>query len=81
MPILINACFNFLNIQNCRRYIKKAGGKIDCAASNGHHSNGNGVGAEREVSVCEISPLVSYAGENLEHLAGKTMQPPVIVTP
>nr|KAG5699156.1 hypothetical protein BaRGS_014455 [Batillaria attramentaria] len=50
--------------------------------SNGH-LNGQGDGRSAsdadEPVICEISPLVSYAGEGLESLQGKKLVPPVVV--
>lgn len=51
-----------------RSLIEKAGGKIDCA------DDGSEI-------VVEISPLVSYDGENLDRLvSGKTIKCPVVLS-
>lgn len=41
----------------------------DCVSTNGLE----------DIPVCEISPLVSYAGEGLEDLSGRKLQPPVVI--
>ncbi|KAL8561994.1 hypothetical protein ACOMHN_001320 [Nucella lapillus] len=42
-------------------------------------ANGQSSHDTEEAVVCEISPLVSYAGEGLESLKGKKLCPPVVV--
>ncbi|UJR33139.1 hypothetical protein I4U23_020596 [Adineta vaga] len=45
------------------RYLKKAGAKIQKEAE----------------TICEISPLVSYSGENLDFIKGQTLNSPIII--
>ena len=69
-----------------RRYVKRAGGEVvgeEAAAANGNgHHQGDAEEEEENnsVVVCEISPLVSYAGEGLECLVkGKRLASPVLL--
>lgn len=75
-----------------RQYIKQAGGRFDddkCDSFVSVDLNGTTISEEKKdgaeekstVGICEISPLVSYAGEGLEELvAGKTFSGPVIIS-
>ena len=71
-------------------YLERSGARFECGPSkliqnggdsnlaNGHvngHQNHSG-----SICVCEISPLLSYAGENLESYANQTLKPPILLS-
>ena len=74
-------------------YLERSGGRFETGSNkliqNGggdsHHENGqtngqhNG-GDSDEACVCEISPLLSYAGENLERFSSQTFKSPTLLS-
>ena len=93
MHLLASPLRNALYALN-QKYVTAAGGKMvdgdtgkECpkmaspAAPGGEKNNNNaGERGNNNYVVCEISPLVSYAGEGLkERVGGKTLTTPVLL--